>query len=214
MKISVSYLSSDYSPEKTIYLIEQSNADYLHVDLMDGGFVPRKNFTIQSLTKLLKNHELPLDIHLMVFDPLIYIKDLSRLQPEYITFHLESTKDIVKTISEIKKYQIKAGLTLRPDTPLEEIYPYLSFIDLVLIMSVNPGLGGQKFLEESVNRLEKLYEYRQANNLNFQISIDGGINNETIKKVSLVDIAVSGSYICKSKDYTKQIASLKETNQK
>ena len=97
MKISVSYLSSKYDEEKTIKLIEQTNADYIHVDLMDGGFVSNKNFTIEKVHHLLINHKKPLDIHLMVFDPIIYVHDLSILKPEVITFHIESTKDVVKT---------------------------------------------------------------------------------------------------------------------
>ena len=211
MQISVSYLKSIYKKEKTIYLIEKSNADYIHVDLMDGGFVPQKNFTISEITKLLANHLLPLDIHLMVFDPLIYIKDLSRLQPEYITFHLESTKDIVKTISEIKKYQIKIGLSLKPETDLSEIYPFLSVIDLVLVMSVNPGAGGQAFQESSIKRVNDLLAFRKNNNLHYKIEIDGGINADTIKQVPKVDIAVSGSYICTSTNFNPQITNLKQS---
>lgn len=209
MKISVSYLSSNYDDLTTIKLIEKTSADYIHVDLMDGGFVPTKNFTIANVLELHKNTTLPLDIHLMCFDPIIYIEELAKLSPKYITFHIEATKDIVKTIELIKKYNIKAGLAIRPDTDLLELMPYLSVIDLVLIMSVEPGRGGQTFIPRSSLRLEELIEIRKINNLNFEIAMDGGINNETIKQVPGLDIAISGSYICKSDNYEKAISWLK-----
>lgn len=210
MKISVSYLSSYYSKEKTIDLIESTSADYIHVDLMDGGFVPNKNFTISEVLNLLKNHQKPLDIHLMTFDPIIYIEELSKLKPEYITFHLEATKDVVSTIELIKRNNIKVGLSLRPNTNILELMPYLTLVDLVLIMSVEPGAGGQGFIKESINRLEELTHIRTENNLNFKIAMDGGINQETIKELKNLDIAISGSYICKSNAYEERIKKLKE----
>ena len=154
MEISVSYLSSKYSKEETIRLIEATDADYIHVDLMDGGFVPHKNFTIPEVLELLSGHVKPLDIHLMVFDPIIYIEELAKLKPKYITFHVEATKDIVKTIEEIKKRDIRVGLSIKPNTDLYELMPYLSLVDLVLIMSVELGEGGQEFIPNSVFRLQ------------------------------------------------------------
>ncbi len=211
MEIAVSYLSSLYNNEKTILNIEKTTADYIHVDLMDGGFVPKKNFEINEVLKLLKHHELPLDIHLMVFDPLLYIDKLALLEPTYITFHLEATKDIVKTIEAIKRHNIKVGLAIKPETNIMELMPYLSIIDLVLIMSVSPGAGGQSFMPSAINRVEILKTYRDNNNLNYKIAIDGGINNETIKEVKPnIDIAVSGSYICMTKNYQERIDLLKE----
>ncbi len=213
MEISVSYLKSLYSKEKTIMNIEKTTADYIHVDLMDGGFVPEKNFEINSTIKLLKKHELPLDIHLIVFDPLIYINDLATLEPEYITFHIEATKDIVKTIESIRRNNIKVGISIKPETNIMEIMPYLSLIDLVLIMSVEPGKGGQEFIPSSVNRLLILKKFRESNNLHYKISIDGGINNKTILKVKdNIDIAVAGSYICLSNNYQERINNLKSLN--
>lgn len=211
MKISVSYLSSYYSKEKTISLIEGTSADYIHVDLMDGGFVPNKNFTISEVLNLLKNHQKPLDVHLMTFDPIIYIEELSKLKPEYITFHIEATKDIVSTIELIKRNNIKVGLSIKPNTDILELMPYLTLIDLVLIMSVEPGAGGQGFIKESINRLEELTHIREENNLSFKIAMDGGINQETIKELKYLDIAISGSYICKSNNYEERIKSLKES---
>lgn len=209
MKISVSYLSSKYSKEETIRLIEATDADYIHVDLMDGGFVPTKNFTISEVLSLLEKHIKPLDIHLMVFDPIIYISDLAKLKPKYITFHVEATKDIVKTIEEIRKQGIGVGLSIKPNTDLYELMPYLSLVDLVLLMSVEPGAGGQEFISSSVERLKELLEYRCQNNLSFQIEMDGGINKDTIKQVADLDIVVSGSFVCKSDHYQERINELK-----
>lgn len=212
MEISVSYLNSLYSKEKTILNIEKTTANYLHVDLMDGGFVPQRNFELADVLKLLKNHELPLDIHLMVFDPLIYIDKLAELEPSYITFHLEATKDIVKTIEAIKRHNIKVGLSIKPDTNIMELMPYLSIVDLVLVMSVEPGAGGQSFIPASSNRLEILKNYRESNNLTYKIEVDGGINDETLPSIkNNLDIAVVGSYICLSKNYQERINKLKET---
>ena len=208
MKIAVSYLSSKKSKKETIQLIEDTTADYIHVDLMDGGFVSKKNFTTKEVEELLENHTKPLDIHLMVFDPIIYVSSLAKLNPEFITFHLEATKDIVKTIEAIKIQGIKAGITIRPDTDLYELMPYLSLVDLVLIMSVNPGEGGQEFMMSAVDRLQALMEIRKDNDLSFLIEIDGGINKDTIKFVKDVDIAVSGSFICNSFNYQERIDEL------
>lgn len=210
MKVSVSYLKSKYSKEQTIKLIEHTSADYIHVDLMDGGFVPTRNFELQETLTLLQNRTKPLDIHLMVFDPIIYISELVKLKPEYLTFHIEATKDIVKTIELIKRNNIKVGLSLKPSTNILELMPYLCLIDLVLIMSVEPGTGGQSFLPSSISRLQELLKIRESNNLNFQISMDGGINAETIKLVPKLDIAISGSYVCLSENYEAQINNLKQ----
>lgn len=208
MKISVSYLSSKKSMRETIRLIEETTADYIHVDLMDGGFVPKKNFTIEEVEELLEKHTKPLDIHLMVFDPIIYVPSLAKLNPEFITFHLEATKDVVKTIEAIKMQGIKAGITIRPDTDLYELMPYLSLVDLVLIMSVNPGEGGQEFMISAVERLQELLQIRKNNGLSFLTQIDGGINKDTIRLVGDVDIAVSGSFICNSSNYQERINEL------
>ena len=209
MQISVSYLTSFYSKEKTINLITKTTADYLHADLMDGLFVANKNFNINEIVPLLKETKIPLDIHLMVLDPIIYIPILKELKPEYITFHLEATKDVIKTIQVLKEAHIKVGLSLKPETEILELMPYLSFIDLVLVMSVEPGAGGQEFLPNTPERLKTLLNYREKYNLNFKIEVDGGINNNTISLIKEADIAVVGSYICKAKNYELQITKLK-----
>ncbi len=208
MKIAVSYLKSKFSKAQTLHLIEKTSADYIHVDLMDGGFVPNKNFSMKEVLADLENHKKPIDIHLMVFDPIIYIHDLAKLHPNYVTFHIEATKEVVKTIEEIRKYDIKVGLSIKPETDLYELMPYLSLVDLVLVMSVEPGRGGQSFIPFSVNRLEELLKIREENHLNFLIEMDGGINSDTIQLVSSVDIAVSGSFVCMSDDFQLKIDEL------
>ena len=208
MKIAVSYLKSKFSKAQTLHLIEKTSADYIHVDLMDGGFVPNKNFSMKEVLADLENHKKPIDIHLMVFDPIIYIHDLAKLHPNYVTFHIEATNEVVKTIEEIRKYDIKVGLSIKPETDLYELMPYLSLVDLVLVMSVEPGRGGQSFIPFSVNRLEELLKIREENHLNFLIEMDGGINSDTIQLVSSVDIAVSGSFVCMSDDFQLKIDEL------
>ena len=208
MKISVSYLSSKFSKKETLEKIEETSADYIHVDLMDGGLVPNRNFSMSEVFNELKNHQKPLDVHLMVFDPILYVQDLAKLHPEYITFHIEATKDVIETIEKIKKQNIKVGLSIKPNTDLYELMPYLSLIDLVLIMSVEPGRGGQDFILSSVNRLEELLKIREENHLSFLIEMDGGINSHTIRLVPKLDIAVSGSFVCMSDDFQLRIEEL------
>lgn len=208
MKIAVSYLKSPFSKEETIKKIEQTSADYLHVDLMDGKFVPSKNFEINQVFELLKSHQKPLDIHLMTEDLENYIDSLSPLNPEFITFHLEQKEDIFKIINLIKEKKIKVGLAIKPNTPIKNIKPYLKIIDLILIMSVEPGKGGQSFLEDTPNKIKELKKYITSENI--LISVDGGINEISIKQIkNEVDMVVSGSYICESDDYESQIQKLK-----
>lgn len=209
MLVSVSYLNEENKDAIIIKNIESSKADFIHVDLRDGAFVPKKNFTIPKLNALLGNHELPLDIHMMTFDPIIYIKDLAKLNPNNITFHIEATKDVVGTIEAIKKEGIKVGLALKPDTDLLELMPYLCMIDLVLIMSVTPGASGQPFIENSVSRLQELLKIRKENNYNFKIAMDGGLNADTIKLVKDLDIAVSSSFVTGGNNYNERIDMLK-----
>ena len=139
-----------------------------------------------------------------------YIKKFAELNVEYITFHVELDKNTEKYINLIHSYGIKAGLAISPDTDIEMIKPYLSMIDMVLVMSVVPGVGGQEFLTQTVDKLKKIKKYIVDNELNLVISVDGGINNETVKKVNkYTDIIVSGSYITNSDDFQKQISSLR-----
>lgn len=199
--ISVSYLKSKYSKEEAIRKIDESIADMIHVDLMDGLYVSDKNFTVDEVINDLKDTKKPLDIHLMVNNPEIYIDDLAKLKPFAITFHLDSTKDADKVIELIKDYNIKVGIAINPDENIDILDGYLELIDYVLIMSVVPGKGGQTFMKDILDKI------KQLENKNILIGIDGGINAESIKylKDYKIDNIISGSFVCMSDDYNDQI---------
>ena len=211
MKIAVSYLSSKYKEKDTVKLIDSSNADYIHVDLMDGKFVVAKNFTIGGVANLLSNTKKRLDVHLMTLKPEKYFEDLAMLNTEYITFHAEAVKDVIKTINKIKDLGLKCGLAVNPDTNINNVKEYLPYLDQVLVMSVHPGKGGQQFISEVLEKIEVLIKLRDENNYSYIINIDGGINYESIKllKEKNIDMIVSGSYICQSDDFNKRIDSLR-----
>ncbi len=206
MKISVSYLSSRFDKKTTLKKIVESKADYLHVDLMDGKYVDNKNFTINEVLNDLKSIYLPLDIHLMVNNPDKYLEKLGSLNAEFITFHPSTSKNPNKTIEKIKSLGINVGIAINPNEDIHLIDEYLDKIDLVLIMSVYPGKGGQEFIPEVIEKLDYLKDK------NIIVAIDGGINNETIKLIEdkKIDIIVSGSYVCSSDDFDNQIANLKK----
>lgn len=212
MKLSVSYLSSIFDKKSTIRLIDKSNADFIHVDLMDGKFVPKNNFEVDEIVKDLKETTKPLDIHLMTFEPEKYIDKLAELNPEYITFHLESNTDIENVIKLIKKYNIKVGISIKPKTDISYLESYLKDIDLILIMTVEPGAGGQRFIFDMLDKIEDLNDLKYNKGYQYQISVDGGINEYTAIKCknSGVNILVSGSYICHHENFDARIAKLKK----
>ena len=208
MKISVSYLKSIYDKKKTIEEIEKTSADFIHVDLMDGKFVEKNNIDMQDLQKLLKDCQKPLDIHLMTNEFETYLSELEALHPKYLTIHLEAPFDTDKSIDMIKKRGIKVGLAIKPNTSVEHIVPYLQKIDLLLVMSVEPGLGGQKFLPSTITKLQDLKKYQAIHP--FLINVDGGINDTSIQDIKpYVDMVVSGSFICEQKCYETQIKKLR-----
>lgn len=204
--ISVSYLKSKFDKKTTIEKIDQSLADMIHVDLMDGKYVENKNFNIFEVINDLKDTNKPLEIHLMVNNPEIYIDELAKLKPFIISFHLDSTKNPLEVINLIKDYNIKVGIAVNPDEEVNILNDYLDLLDYVLIMSVVPGKGGQSFIKEVLNKVNLL------ENKNILIGIDGGINEKTIKylKEYKIDNIISGSYICMNDNYNNQIKKLKE----
>lgn len=210
MKVNVSILSSTIKPQDIVKELDKTNADYIHIDIMDGKFVDNKTWTISEITKITKNSTLPLDVHLMVNNPSKYIEDYAMLNTNDIIFHYEAVKDVNSMIDEIKNYGLKVGIAINPDTNVEKIYQYLDKIDLVLVMSVYPGKSGQSFIEESLDKIKKLKQEIQERNLKTLISVDGGINDETGKlcKEAGVDILVSASYI--HKDIKNNINTLKK----
>ncbi len=204
MKIAVSFIKSKYDDITTIQKIDETSADYLHVDIMDGKFAGQKNYSVEDIINLAKHTSKLLDIHLMVLNPESYIEGLVQLNVKCITFHVEATDKVNEIIDLIHSYGIKAGISLNPETSVEKIKPYLDRIDEVLIMTVHPGKGGQTFIEEMTKKIDKL------NNLgDYILAVDGGINAETIKLVKKADMAISGSFICESNDYEKSIEILR-----
>lgn len=214
MEIAVSFLKSKYTMENTIRKINQTNAEYIHIDVMDGEFVPSKSFIYNDLKEIFKKNKKKIDIHLMVDNPLKYILEYKNLNPEIITIHSEINKNIYDYIDLIKSYNIKVGLSLKPKTSVETIEKYLNKIDNVLIMSVEPGKGGQKFMDSVLYKIDILEKLRNENNYNYKISIDGGINKDTIAKVKKVDFVISGSYVCMSNDYQSKINELRSISSK
>lgn len=204
MKVAVSFIKSLYDEKNTIKLIDMTSADYIHIDIMDGEFVPTKNYDFDDIKLMLDGVSKLLDVHLMVKHPLSYIKDYASLNTKQITFHPEADDDIYETINEIHSYGIKAGLAINPDTPVKQIEKYLDLVDVVLVMGVYPGKGGQKFISETAKKIEELNHYSDL-----LIEVDGGINKDTIDMVRGADMVVSGSYVCESTDYEKAIESLR-----
>ena len=197
MKISASFLT--IGNIENVNKLVNCDIDYLHLDMMDGIFVNNKNEVINITNKK------PLDVHLMVNDVYKYIDKYKNLNPSFITFHYEVDADILDVINYIKKFNIKVGLSIKPSTKVEEIIPYLPYLDLVLVMSVEPGQGGQVFIMDTVDKIKRLKELKG----NYLIEVDGGINDSTIDLVKDADIVVVGSYIT-SGNYEERIKSLKE----
>ena len=205
MKVAVSYLKSIYGKKETIQKINESSADYIHVDFIDGLFCGERNYEIQEIMKDLQDVTKPIDIHLMVNNPKEEIEYLAKLKPSCITIPVE-IPHVNEFITLIKSYSIPVGLSINPDTPLTNILPFLSNIDVVLVMTVHPGKGGQEFMESVIPKLQEIDKLKK----NFEISIDGGINDQTVSLVSpYADRVVSGSFVCMQEDFESQIGKLK-----
>jgi ribulose-phosphate 3-epimerase len=201
IQISPSILSADFSQlGKEIKKLEDAGADMIHVDVMDGHFVPNLTIGPPVIKALKKNSLLPFDVHLMISPVHKYIESYANAGADIITIHPEATNDLLESINKIKEFKKKVGISLNPETKIEIIEEVLDQIDLILIMSVNPGFGGQKFMPEVLNKVKKLDEIRKNSKLNFVIEIDGGINFENSKLAieSGVDILVSGTTIFKN----------------
>lgn len=216
-KISTSILGvKEENSIKTFYDLEVAKTDYYHIDVMDGNFVEqnteKKMYTYSNEIKQMSN--LPLDVHLMVENIKENIDRYLPFEPEIITFHLEACKDkeeIKKHIKYLQENGVKCGISIKPQTPIEEIYEFLPYMYLCLVMTVEPGKGGQKLIPETVEKVSKLKQYIENNNLDTFIEVDGGINNETVEKVKKAgaDILVAGSAIISANDYKEAISKLK-----
>lgn len=206
MKIAVSFLSIKDNIKEEVNKLDKLDIDYIHVDVMDNMFVPNKTMDIDAFKNVLDGTLKPKDVHIMVNDVKKYVDDFSILNPEYVTYHYEAITNHMEVINYIKSKGIKVGLSIKPNTKVEEIKELLPYIDLVLVMSVEPGMGGQLFLENAINKVNALYELKK--DYNYVIEVDGGINLETSKLVDKADILVVGSYIT-SGDYSERIRSLR-----
>ena len=207
--ISVSYLSSVYDREKTIKLLDKiDKVDYIHLDLMDGKYVDNNNFEIDEIIDLFKDVKKPLDIHLMVKNPEDYIEKLSTINPEFISFHPDATTNPGKVVELIKSYNIKCGIAINSFIELSSYESLYDRADLLLIMSVKAGLGGQSFLQKTYNKLDEIENIKD--NHHVLIEIDGGVNKDiydSIKKYP-IDMFVIGSYICMNENFERPINEL------
>ena len=210
--IAPSILSADFSNlSQQIRAVEMGHANFIHCDIMDGHFVPNLTFGPIMVSAAKKCSKLPLDVHLMIENPDNYIEQFAKAGAHYLTVHQESVIHLHRTITLIKDNGCKAGVSINPATPVENLSEILPFVDLVLIMSVNPGFGGQKFIPETLQKVKKLNELRRNNNYNFLIEIDGGVSSSNIKEISNagVDIFVAGSAIFNSDNITAAALELK-----
>ena len=209
IKIAPSILSADFLKlGEEILAVEKGGADYIHIDVMDGHFVP--NITIGPLIveAIRPITKLPLDVHLMIENPDQYIEAFAKAGADYITVHVEACRHLHRTIQNIKSFGIKAGVVLNPATPVESIQHVIGDIDMVLLMSVNPGFGGQKFIPEVLPKIRKVKEMAEQKGVNLEIEIDGGVNPETAKQCmeAGANVLVAGSAIYNQPDYAKAIS--------
>lgn len=215
VEVSVSVLGADLTDmKKFLSSLDESGTDMLHFDVMDGVFVPNLSYGMPVLKDMDKCTDLFMDVHLMINDPAKYVKNFAESGADLITFHAESKSNISETIKLIKSLGIKAGISIKPATPVSDIEKYLSDIDLVLVMTVEPGFGGQSFMEDMIPKIKELDKYRKENNLTYKIEVDGGINNITGKKCADAgaDVLVSGSYVLKSENMKEKVTLLKSVN--
>ncbi len=212
IKISPSMLSCDFSKiGEEAEIIANSGADMLHLDVMDGHFVPNITFGAPVIKSIRNRSDIVFDVHLMISDPLKYAEDFVKAGADIITFHVESDSDVRKTIEKIKSLSCKVGLSVKPATPIEEVFPYLEDIDMVLVMTVEPGFGGQSFMDDMMEKITVLKDKLSETGKTVDIQVDGGINEETVSVVAKAgaNVFVAGSAVFGCENYEKAISSLR-----
>lgn len=207
MLVSTSFLSS-LNPAKDLKKLNETDTDYIHIDVMDGIFVSGKTMPFKEMKKIYKYTSKRLDVHLMAEEPEKLIKKYATLNVEYITIHVES-ENVENNLKLIKSYAIKAGIAINPETKVSELVPYLPLVDMVLVMSVEPGKGGQAFLPKTKNKIKEIVKLLKEYKSDAIISVDGGINNETKVNCKDAAILVSGSYIISGDEFQERINKLR-----
>jgi ribulose-phosphate 3-epimerase len=211
--LAPSVLAADFANlQRDVTMVNKSQADWFHIDIMDGVFVPNISFGMPVLKAIGTHAEKPLDVHLMIVDPDRYIKTFADLGAAVLTVHYEACTHLHRSLQAIKQHGMKAGVALNPHTPVELLQDVLGDLDLVCLMSVNPGFGGQKFIEQTYDKVRRLANMREQSQSDFLIEIDGGVtsDNAAALKEAGADVLVAGSFVFRSQDPTQTIASLKD----